>query len=102
VPEKVQFFISCIERYNFVTPVTIVLQFILSFIRLTSALSASRLLENNLHTTSRFENEEDDIGDEVRSAGFFSAVTWSHILPSQLPSLTSLLQQNKSNVKNKR
>ena len=40
---------------------------------------------------NRFENEEDDISEELQNAGFFSAFAWSFILPPQLPSLSTLL-----------
>ena len=40
---------------------------------------------------SHFENEEDDIAEEIQNAGFFSALAWSFILPPQLPTLSTLL-----------
>ena len=40
---------------------------------------------------NRFENEEDDVSEELQTAGFFSALAWSFILPPQLPSLSTLL-----------
>ena len=40
---------------------------------------------------SHFENEEDDITEELQNAGFFSALAWSFILPPQLPTLSTLL-----------
>ena len=63
-------------------------------------LSARRLGNNNFHgpRENRFENEEDDVSEELQNAGFFSALAWTHILPPQLPSLSSLLPENKSLV----
>ena len=49
---------------------------------------------NNDYTAPReshFENEEDDIAEELQNAGFFSALAWSFILPPQLPTLSALL-----------
>ena len=63
-------------------------------------ISAGGLIENHLHTRSRFDNEEDDLNEELQNARFFSALAWSYILPSQLPSFASSLGNKRSKVRN--
>ena len=46
---------------------------------------------NHESRENRFENEEDDVSEELQNAGFFSALAWSFILPPQLPSFSTLL-----------